>query len=270
MWRRIDEELRGGRAACLTLGGRVAYVALAALLAPSACGDGPSSRPAAPAPAATTPDVADEPGVEIDGSADTDGAEATGPVPADSDEPVPVDSMAEGVNPSPDVPAPGTNIDPLEMLLSQYRDWQPLTAQPVNVSAEIFVLCRSPTLAENAFVETEHGQSRMLMDWLNPAARDGFDALGARDFAVGSAIVKEKLAYREGVAEPVLVAIGIMLKHEPGFDSEHGDWEFGYWEEEPGLIDGPDQSAYCADCHASSPTDFVFLDDSWRNSSDTE
>jgi Cytochrome P460 len=155
-------------------------------------------------------------------------------------------------------------------LLSEYRGWQPRTDAPVNVSSDIFTLCRSPTLTEDAFVESEHGQSRMLMDWLNPAARAGFEALGARGFAPGAAIVKEKLSYRQGAAEPELVAIGVMVKHEPGFASEHGDWEFAYWEEAPGLIDGPDQSAYCAGCHASASTDFVFLDDGWRDSSETE
>ena len=167
-------------------------------------------------------------------------------------------------------PALNTPPDPMETLLSEYRDWQPRTDAPINVSSDIFTLCRAPTLAENAFTDSEHGQDLMLMDWLNPAARAGFEALGEQAFAAGAAIVKEKLAYRAGSVEPVLVAIGMMLKHEPGFDTEHGDWEFAYWEESPGLIDGPDQSAYCADCHASSPTDFVFLDDSWRDSTEPE
>jgi hypothetical protein len=183
----------------------------------------------------------------------------------------PLDREATGTGDEPAMEEPmNAAVEPLEALLSQYREWQPRTPTPVNVSSDIFTLCRSPTLAENAFVDTEHGQGRMLMDWLNPTARAGFEAPGDQGFAPGAAIVKEKLSYRDGVAEPVLVAIGIMLKHEPGFDSEHGDWEFAYWEEAPGLIASPDQSAYCAACHASSLTDFVFLDDSWRDSSEGE
>jgi len=162
----------------------------------------------------------------------------------------------------------------IEALLSEYRAWRPSTAAPVSVSDSIFSLCRSPSLAELAFVDSEHGaeqgKRRMLLDWLNPAARAGFESLGAQGFAPGAAIVKEKLVYLAGVPEPVLVAIGVMLKHEPGFDGEHGDWEFAYWEPKPGLLDGPAESAYCAGCHASSPTDFVYLDDSWREPSDEE
>ncbi len=166
-------------------------------------------------------------------------------------------------------PPPTPPDGPMETLLSEYRDWQPRTGAPINVSSDIFALCRSPSLAENAFVDSEHGQSRMLMDWLNPAARAGFESLDDAGFAPGAAIVKEKLSYSAG-GGPELVAIGLMLKHEPGFASENGDWEFAYWEAAPGLIDGPDQSAYCAGCHASSPTDFVFLDDSWRDLSEPE
>ncbi|MEO8179065.1 MAG: cytochrome P460 family protein [Deltaproteobacteria bacterium] len=162
----------------------------------------------------------------------------------------------------------------IEALLSEYRTWRPSTASPVNVSDAIFSLCRAPSLAELAFVDSEHGaeqgKRRMLLDWLNPAARAGFESLDAQGFAPGAAIVKEKLVYLAGAPEPVLVAIGVMLKHEPGFDREQGDWEFAYWEPEPGLLEGRDESTYCAGCHASSPTDFVYLDDSWREPSDEE
>jgi hypothetical protein len=187
------------------------------------------------------------------------------------EEPRPDQDGTESGNEPPAGARPSnTSAASIEASLLHYREWQPRTAAPVNVSSEIFTLCRSPTLSENAFVDSEHGESRMLMDWLNPAARAGFEVLGDQGFAPGAAIVKEKLSYREGGVEPELVAIGIMLKHEPGFDSENGDWEFAYWEEAPGLIDGPEQSAYCAACHASSATDFVFLDDSWRDSSAAE
>jgi len=154
-------------------------------------------------------------------------------------------------------------VSKLEAIISSYRGWQPHTAEPIGVSSEIFTLCRLPTLAENEFTDSEHGGQRLLMDWLNPRAHSGF-AQGAVPFAPGAAIVKEKLVRRADVAGLSLVALGIMLKHTPGFDPEHGDWEFGYWEEAPGLMVGATQSAYCAECHAGSPTDFVFLDASWR------
>jgi len=199
-----------------------------------------------------------------------DGANAgnAGVMGAEEEPANPEDAGSEGG--AEEDPTATTPNGPMQTLLTEYRGWQPRTDAPINVSADIFTLCRSPTLAENAFTESEHGESRMLMDWLNSAAHAGFESLGDSGFAPGAAIVKEKLSYRAGGVAPELVAIGIMLKHEPGFDSENGDWEFAYWEEEPGLIDGPDQSAYCAGCHASSPTDFVFLDDSWRDSSESE
>jgi hypothetical protein len=241
MWDPSDELNRGRRAIrrCARRWSRFLWCGV--LVGASACGDEDSGGQ-------TTPEAAAEnerPG----GSGQT----AT----TDGDAP----GMAEGM--TSNMP-----VSVLEGFFTQYHDWHPRTATPVNVSSEIFTLCRSPTLSEDAFVESEHGDGRMLMDWLNSIARAGFEALGDEGFAPGAAIVKEKLIYREGSPEPELVAIGIMLKHEPGFDSELGDWEFAYWEEEPGLIDGPEQSTYCGGCHASSPTDFVFLDDSWRDSAE--
>lgn len=164
----------------------------------------------------------------------------------------------------------GRELTPLEHAQTAYRDWQPRTEQPVPISAEIFSLCRAPSAAENAFVESVHGDNLALQDWLDEGARAGLALFAnntaadgeAPSFPVGATIVKEKLAYREG--ELQVFALGIMLKREPGFNATNGDWQFGYWEEASGMLSGASEQTYCGQCHALAGTDFVYVDDSWR------
>jgi hypothetical protein len=150
----------------------------------------------------------------------------------------------------------------LSELLERYRAWSPQPAMPQSISAEIFSLCRLPTSLEQSFADSEHGQGRYLQDWLNDSARSMFESKRT-PFAVGAAIVKEKLA-SDSTGKLVLAARGLMIKREPGFDPAHGDWEFGYWEPAVGLSSGPESARACGGCHAGAGTDFVFLDQTWR------
>lgn len=181
---------------------------------------------------------------------------------------------------TPDAATPAAGLS-LEELRGVYLTWETHTEEPQNISAEIFGLCRSPSAAEEAFVESVHGDELYLFDWLNPAAQRGaaqfgeanaplvpperpFEPLldGGVAFEVGAAIVKEKLV-RTGQGYE-LAALGLMVKREPGFDPASGDWEFGYWTPAEGMLSGAAETTACAACHSSSPTDFVFLDERWR------
>lgn len=160
----------------------------------------------------------------------------------------------------------------LERIRAAYDSWHRHTPEPVGISEQIFALCRLPSAAESAFVESVHGDGFYLLDWLNPAAyaatgatRAAGDASpsGGVVFPVGAAIVKEKLV-RNDVGGYELAALGLMVKRGPGFDSATGDWEFGYWEPDVGLSSGETENAACGPCHAAAASDFVYLDGSWR------
>ena len=166
--------------------------------------------------------------------------------------------------PDADGGEPGAGAISLEEALQSYRGWTTRTAQPQAISAEIFALCRVPSLPEQRFVDSKHGQVQLLLlDWLNEPAALGFQARGQPAFPVGSAIVKQKLRLT-AAGEQELAALGVMIKRAPGFDAAHGDWEYGYWEPSSGLSSGQESQTYCGDCHAGSTTDHVFLDQSWR------
>ncbi len=51
----------------------------------------------------------------------------------------------------------------------------------------------------------------------------GLDAFRARTpVPVGTVVVKEKMTGGK------VVAVGTMTKREPGYDADHGDWEYAY------------------------------------------
>jgi hypothetical protein len=146
----------------------------------------------------------------------------------------------------------------LEQAMKEYLSWTPRQAAPRAVSAEILGLCRLPSLPEEAFTESVHGGSLALRDWANALAVQGLNAGGKPAFPVGAAIVKQKLR------DDDVIALGIMVKHAPGYDSAHGDWAFGYWEQASGLSSGAEPASSCGGCHAGAKTDYVFTDESWR------
>jgi hypothetical protein len=148
----------------------------------------------------------------------------------------------------------------LESASRDYRSWKQRSAEPQSISSEILSLCRLPTSSEQMFADSEHGDGLYFMDWLNSGAQAGFTA---QPFERGSAIVKEKLR-SDSSGKLARIALGIMIKRDPGFDAARGDWEFGYWQEQDGLRSGAEAAAHCGGCHARSKTDFVFVDPSWR------
>ena len=161
-----------------------------------------------------------------------------------------------------DAEAEAGELPSLETIIAQYATWQ-ARSDPQSISAYIFGICRAPTAHERAYAASEHGQQRYVRDWVNSEAASGFAADGGARFAVGATIVKEKLLPAEDGGW-MLVALGIMTKRAPGFDSAHGDWEYGYWEEALGIARGSELANHCGGCHAGAQdTDYVFFDLGW-------
>lgn len=87
------------------------------------------------------------------------------------------------------------------------------------------------------------------------------------EYPIGGVIVKEKRVgfFSDPEHEDELNSygsdqfdgVGGMIKREPGFDPEHGDWEYFYFEDASKITRGKIQS--CIECHAMArETDFVF------------
>jgi hypothetical protein len=145
--------------------------------------------------------------------------------------------------------------------MAEYHSYQPQTDEPEPVSAYIFGLCRLPTLPEQEFAASEHGDGRYLRDWANDLAVAGIARRGSPAFEPGAIIVKEKYVAAPSDSGFELAALGFMIKREAGFAPAHQDWDYAYWERELGVIVTAEQSSYCAGCHAgAAETDSVFVD----------
>lgn len=154
--------------------------------------------------------------------------------------------------------------DEIATIMATYTTWQPQSAMAVDISAEIFSLCRGPSAAEGAFTKSVHSRFR-LRDWANPGAMAGLAAKGVGGFPVGAIIVKEKFVSPAPTDPFVVAALGMMIKRSPGFHPAGGDWEFVYSSMADGVSRGPAQLSSCTTCHAATTaTDYVFVDDRWR------
>ena len=155
----------------------------------------------------------------------------------------------------------GSIVSPraLPPALAGYREWRPLTPDPVAVPLARWVLCRMPTPKEVSDARTAHGEhaDRYIRVFVNGLAVAHFrDAVGR--LPEGAVVVKEKLE-QSSDADPVAVAG--MVKRSPGFAPAFGDWEFLYVDRERPEVpaSSPALQAHCGSCHrARRDDDFLF------------
>jgi hypothetical protein len=183
------------------------------------------------------------------------------PTIRDASEPESDDAQGFDTVTTPEAPVSNdASLTNFDAIIAGYRSWQRPAKSPEAVSAYIFTICRAPTLREQAFAKSEHGNQLYLLDWTNSLAAQAVARKGVPGFEPGAAIVKEKLV-RSADGGFDLVALGIMVKREPGFDVANGDWDYGYWEKSAGIVHSPAQTAHCGGCHAGvQDTDYVFMD----------
>lgn len=145
-----------------------------------------------------------------------------------------------------------------------YPSYQKLTEFPVYVNSELAVQCAPTRPAQIDAAKATHGPHAIagILVFMNePAARVFAARRGT--YPVGSVIVKHKtLGYAmPPPAGPVSHGVGGMVKRAPGFDPEHGDWEYFYFEDPAKIESG--RIGTCVQCHdGAKNTDYVF--GTWR------
>jgi len=141
-----------------------------------------------------------------------------------------------------------------------------MTPQPVHVNPELAILCRGVSEADVEQARKKEGPhaNTMVRIYMNDLAADAFKQ-SASNYAVGAVIVKEKQEERHFDKDwNIVVAragVGGMVKRAAGFDAEHGDWEYFYFEDPAKIESG--KIASCVACHAGASRDNVF--GSWAN-----
>ena len=132
-----------------------------------------------------------------------------------------------------------------------YSTWAGVTETPYRVTPPMPQMCaisRVDIRTDQHSAENDQPDGRGPHDnyainvRVNPV---GLDAFRARTpVPVGTVVVKEKMTGGK------VVAVGTMTKREPGYDADHGDWEYGYRELK---ADAPPPTAgkidSCIACH---------------------
>jgi len=137
-------------------------------------------------------------------------------------------------------------------------DWKSVTDEPILVKVENSLACAAQSSPD------EHGPhyAPSIVVRIN---REAFDAFRSRQFPmpVGTVIVKEKFPSWEAIGPPD--AIGAMIKREPGYDPDNGDWEYVYAKNSPDAKVERGRLANCIGCHSSyaKGEDYLFRTYSW-------
>jgi hypothetical protein len=129
-----------------------------------------------------------------------------------------------------------------------YKRLRTITPAPVFVSNQISVLCApapSQTIEQARKTYGPHANTSITI-LMNDRAAAVFRQT-RRDYPIGSIIVKQKQPH----------GVGGMIKRSPGYDPDHGDWEYFYFEDPLKVESG--KISTCVTCHAAAKdTDYVF------------
>jgi hypothetical protein len=141
--------------------------------------------------------------------------------------------------------------DPLLIEFSEYKKWTLVNPVPELMALQAAQDCvlipgrkeGSPHLNKYISVYVNETGRAAMMTQLTPR------------FPTGSMIVKEKLSVRSSSTPELLTA---MVKREPGYNPESGDWEFVVLSGKADSITGRGKLTNCQACHlAYQRSDFV-------------
>jgi hypothetical protein len=149
-----------------------------------------------------------------------------------------------------------------------YSGWKSFSEEPINLAPdELFMVCAPiGETPEELAKRIERERKRFfgphapsVRYFANESAWVHLREDGTGPLPSGATIVKEKwLSNSDGLR--ALIAYAAMIKREPGYDPDRGDWEYVYVE----LTDDGERVQRgklqtCIDCHARArPTDYLF------------
>ncbi|CAN5515630.1 hypothetical protein BH10PLA2_BH10PLA2_33100 [soil metagenome] len=167
-------------------------------------------------------------------------------------------TLVSGCQKDPPAAALPTNEPPAE--LPDFASWPKVTEKPVRIGLWLSLLCRPANqqdLQKHKDKAAPHGphSDHALIVRVNheglAAFRDG------KPMPAGSVIVKEK--YSDAGASAPMTEYAMMIKHPPGYDPEHGDWEYAYVNLLPEKKTVRGRLPECSGCHASvKDRDYLF------------
>lgn len=171
------------------------------------------------------------------------------------------------------LPAPGqpiaavsTGTAPLDLgreplvrdIATGYTHLARVTKEPVPIDPEFSGACAPSVTVSWEESRQAHGPhaKTSLTIYMNPPAAEAFAGRPSKAYPVGSVIVKEKRAFTAQAHD----GVGGMVKRPPGYDPQHGDWEYFYFQDPARIESG--RLASCVQCHSGGAAgkDHVFGD----------
>lgn len=142
-------------------------------------------------------------------------------------------------------------------IAESYTHLTRVTKEPVPIDPEFSGACAPAVTVRWEESQQAHGPhaKTSLTIYMNPPAAEAFAARPAKPYPVGSVIVKEKRAFTSQARD----GVGGMVKRPPGYDPQHGDWEYFYFQDPARIESG--RIAACVQCHSGAAgRDHVFGD----------
>jgi hypothetical protein len=162
-----------------------------------------------------------------------------------------------GPKPTPATQPAGVPADIWEFATG-YHNLQQITPKPAQVNWELTALCRGADLSDIERARKTMGPHAYstVMIYMNDSAAAAFKN-HLDQYPIGSVVIKEKKGgfYRSGTGDRGKMVstgdgVGGMIKRDKGFDPDHGDWEYFYFENPQQIDHG--KIASCVNCHAAA------------------
>lgn len=154
--------------------------------------------------------------------------------------------------------SPATAVEPNKQdtdRLPDYSTWKALTPKPVRVDRAQATACESAARIRPRVKLGPHSTPAVKY-YANAEGAKGLEVGPKEAMPVGATIVKEKY---DAATDAKPSAYAAMIKREPGYDKENGDWEYLFVElaEKPVVTRGAIKS--CIQCHTlAQKKDYLF------------
>jgi len=142
--------------------------------------------------------------------------------------------------------------------VSNLAGWTQVNSEPYYISSKVDLRCVAPKPGDyEAERKLNPHASTYITVFVNPAGTFAMFANWPQTFPKGSVIVKQKYDRNSQTGTPILSTV--MVKREPGYNPEAGDWEFAVVSGDGKSVEARGKLGNCMSCHASRRNeDFVF------------
>ena len=135
--------------------------------------------------------------------------------------------------------------------LAKYRQWALVNPTPQLMEPLAAISCVMIPGREEASPHLR----KYISVFVNPIGREAMMTKQTPKFPLGSMIVKEKLGSADSTTPEMLTA---MIKREPGYNPENGDWEYLVLDGAASRIVEQGKLTRCSGCHRSyAQSDFI-------------